>query len=114
MAISDNIQEVIDKINAEHGTGSTPTGDEVRRKSYAAIMKGANSAEWRDYMQLFAKNDQELTKLMPEPDSASAQENFDGASLRNLARVYLLGNGPCGADSPSGQPLNFGVGRILD
>ncbi|MDQ4123189.1 MAG: hypothetical protein M3209_17265 [Acidobacteriota bacterium] len=121
MAISDNIKEVMEKIRQEHGTGSTPTGDEVRRRAYAAIMKGANSNEWKEYMRLFAKNEAELAKLMPEPESNSGSGsgygsgyNNNDAARRNLARVYLLGNGPCGGDSPTGAPLDFGVGNILD
>ncbi|HEX8399865.1 MAG TPA: hypothetical protein VF644_20715 [Pyrinomonadaceae bacterium] len=120
MAISDNIKEVMAKIQQEHGTSSTPTGDEVRRKAYAAIMKGSNSNEWKDYMRLFAKNDAELAKLMPEPESSSGSGSGSGsgystdAGRRNLARVYLAGNGPCGAESPQGAPLDFGVGTVLD
>ena len=120
MAISDNIREVMDKIQQEHATGSTPTGDEVRRRAYAAIMKGANSIEWKDYMRLFAKNEAELAKLMPERESSSGSGSGSGSgydnevSHRNLARVYLLGNGPCGSDSPTGAPLDFGVGTVLD
>lgn len=118
MAISDNISEVMDKIQQEHGTGSTPTGDEVRRKAYAAIMKGANSNEWKDYMRLFAKNETELAKLMPESESGSGSGSGSGYNTdvgrRNLARVYLVGNGPCGADSVTGAPLDFGVGTVLD
>ena len=120
MAISDNIREVMAKIQAEHGSGSTPTGDDVRKKAYAAIMKGANSNEWKDYMRLFAKNDTELAKLMPEAESSSGSGSYSGSgynndlSRRNLARVYLLGNGPCGAESPNGAPLDFGVGTVLD
>jgi hypothetical protein len=118
MAISDNIKEVMAKIQQEHGTGSTPTGDEVRRKAYAAIMKGSNSNEWKDYMRLFAKNDAELAKLMPESQSGSGSGSGSGYNTdvggRNLARVYLVGNGPCGAESPQGAPLDFGVGTVLD
>ena len=120
MAISDNIREVYEKIKKEYGTGKTPTGNKVRKKAYAAIMKGSNSNEWKDYMRLFAKNDTELAKLMPEPESSSGSGSGSGsgystdAGRRNLARVYLLGNGPCGPESPTGAPLDFGVGTVLD
>jgi hypothetical protein len=110
MAISDNIREIQDKINNEFGSSNTPTGDELREKAVAAIFEGANSAEWNNYMQLFAKTDDELAKLMPEPNPNSDQEISD----RNLARAYLVGNGNCGAESPSGAPLSFGIGTTLD
>jgi hypothetical protein len=110
MAISNNIQEIEDKITNEFGSSNTPTGNEVREKAVAAIFEGANSKEWKNYMQLFAKTNDELAKLMPEPNPNSDRE----ITGRNLARAYLVGNGNCGAESPSGTPLSFGIGTTLD
>lgn len=116
MAISDNIKEVMKKIKDEDGTGSTPTGDELRLKSYAAIMNGSNSNEWKEYMRLFAKNEDELAKLIPQYDSnsGSGEAYNNDISSKNLACVYLVANGCCGAESPKGAPLDFGVGNVLD
>jgi hypothetical protein len=110
MAISDNIREVYEKIKREYGTGKTPTGNKVRKKSVAAIMAGASSEEWKDYMKLFAKNEAELARLMPEPNPKNKRD----IARRNLARAYLVGNGPCGADSVTGAPLDYGIGNVLD
>lgn len=110
MAISDNIKKVNDKVRAEVTAGKRTTGNKIRKKAMAAIMNGCNSEEWKDYMRLFAKSDDELAKLMPEPNPGNKKD----IERRNLARVYLVGNGPCGADSPHGAPLDFGVWDTLD
>ena len=41
-------------------------------------------------MEIFARSDEELARLMPEPET-------DANFARNLARTYLIGNGNCGA-----------------
>ena len=110
MAISNNIQEIEQKITSEFGSSNTPTGDEIREKAVAAIFQGADSKEWKNYMQLFAKTEDELAKLMPEPNPNNDSE----IAGRNLARAYLVGNGNCGAESPLGAPLSFGIGATLD
>lgn len=61
-------------------------------------------------MQLFAKDETELAKLRPQ---ANASEDNEIAA-KNVARAYLVGNGNCGAESPMGMPLSFGVEDILD
>lgn len=110
MAISDNIKKMNDKIREEAKAGKRTTGNKIRKKAMAAIMDGCNSESWKDYMRLFAKDEYELAKLMPEPNP----NNKKDIERRNLSRVYLVGNGPCGADSPSGSPLDFGIGTTLD
>jgi hypothetical protein len=110
MAISDNIKKIEEKIKGEYGGKQTPTGRELRVKAVAAIFAGANSEEWKDYMRLFADNEDELAKLMPESNLKEDPQIAD----RNLARAYLVGNGNCGAESPIGVSLSFGVGTKLD
>lgn len=107
--IWDEIQKKIKQIEDEHANTHRPTGDEVGSKAIAAILGGPG--EYAAYMNLFTGGDQaNLIKLMPEANPSNDQQ----ITKRNRSRAYLLGNGPCGADSPSGVPLDFGVEDVLD
>ena len=107
MSIRDNIEEIqtlVDQERAASG-GHSATAMELQNKAVAAILGGASA--WDEYMKMFSKNNTQLTKLRPEPNT---DENFE----RNLARSYLVGNGNCGAASPDGTEYLFGVTGTLD
>lgn len=109
--ISEEIKKKEDLINQEFEdqTSSRPTGNEIAKKSVAAILGGP--AEWIDYMNLFAGGDPaNLAKLMPELNPTSDSD----IANKNRARAYLVANGVCGGESPAGVPLSFGVGTTLD
>ena len=107
MAIDDNIKEVQDKLIAEQIAVSenpgapTPFSDEVRSKAKAAIFGGF--VEYVDYMWLFAKNAEELARLLPteKPIDPNRQE----------ARAYLIRNGICGHGTGNMLPNNV-AGRL--
>lgn len=103
MSIKSNIQEMKAKLAAEEGKPNTPVADDMRAKVVQAIVGG--SAQWDDYMRLFAKNDEELARLRPDPLEPEVSE-------RNLARAYLVGNGVCTVLTH--RNLDFGVEDALD
>jgi len=103
MSIKGNIEEVMKEISGENGQA---VGDEVRMQSVAAIKAGSGSPEWEKYMSRFAKDEAQLARLLPTDDTVGNYE-------MDVARVYLLGNGTCGADT-TGFHLLDGVGDKLD
>lgn len=92
MAIDDNILEVRDKMRAERiafqndPATPTPVSDDVQSKATKAILGGV--ADYVTYMQLFAKNDAELARLIPTDGTTD--------EVRQKARAYLVRNGMCG------------------
>jgi hypothetical protein len=102
MSIRTNIEAVMEQIR----NGDTSLGDTIREKAVHAIMGGEGSSEWEEYMQMFSKSPEQLARLLPTDDT-------DGAFEMDLARTYLVGNGPCGAIT-TGLHLIDGVGDTLD
>jgi hypothetical protein len=102
MSIRTNIEEVMEKIK----DGDTTLGDTIRQKAVLAIMCGDGSSAWEDYMQMFSRSSEQLARLMPT-------DSTDGVFEMDLARTYLVGNGPCGAIT-TGLHLLDGVGDTLD
>src|SRR5580765_7116177 len=92
MSISENIQEKADQIHAErlaipNPDQPHPIADEVQKKAQDAILGGQE--EWETYVSLFAKDAQELARLIPTDGT--------GDATRNRARAYLGANGMCGS-----------------
>lgn len=91
MSISANIQAKIDELEAERlaiddDTKPHPKADEVRTKAMKAILGSA--ADWVIYMKLYAKDADELARLIPTDGS-------DNDEVKNIARAYLAANGMC-------------------
>ncbi|MDQ3749891.1 MAG: hypothetical protein M3367_12915 [Acidobacteriota bacterium] len=103
MSIRSNIEKIIKQV--QDATPDTAQGDEIRRKAVDAIMKGEGSKEWRSYMEMFAENEEQLARLIPTDDTKGVYE-------MDVARTYLLGNGPCGAQTV--DRLIYGVDDKLD
>lgn len=102
MSIRTNIQKVIDEIQKPE---NAELGDELQKKAILAIKGGEGSPPWKEYMQMFAENDEQLARLMPTDNT---KDDFE----MDLARTYLIGNGPCGALTVT--RLLFGVEDTLD
>ena len=103
MSIKSNIEEIVARLAEEEENDITTTADDMREKVVRAIIGGAS--QWDGYMRLFARDEKELARLRPEAPG-------DDASARNLARAYLIGNGPCTVLTR--QNLLFGVTDALD
>jgi len=88
MSIRDNITDKIKAIHDEReevGFGG-PIAEEVRTKAMKAILGGAE--EWKEYVQLYAKTDAELARLIPTDGTHNDEK-------KNIARAYLAANGMC-------------------
>lgn len=103
MSIRSNIEKIIKQV--QNAAPDTTQGDEIRRKAVEAIMKGEGSKEWRAYMEMFTENEEQLARLLPTDDTKGVYE-------MDVARTYLLGNGPCGAQTV--DRLIYGVDDRLD
>ena len=103
MSIRTNIEKIIKQV--QEAAPNTALGDEIRRKAVEAIRKGEDSKEWRAYMEMFAENEEQLARLIPTDDTKGVYE-------MDVARTYLLGNGPCGAQTV--DRLIYGVDDKLD
>ena len=91
MSIQENVLEKMAAIENEiaqigDDTKPHPIADEVRNKAMRAIL--GTSAEWVIYMQLYAKNPEQLARLIPT-------DGTDGDEKMNIARAYLAANGMC-------------------
>ncbi len=102
MSIRTNIEKV---INEAQKPENAELADELQKKAVLAIKGGEGSLPWREYMEMFAENDEQLARLLPTDDT---KDNFE----MDLARTYLIGNGPCGAITIT--RLLFGVEDTLD
>ncbi|HEX5705987.1 MAG TPA: hypothetical protein VFX96_01730 [Pyrinomonadaceae bacterium] len=96
MSISSNIQEIVNRVEAElnatsdaEGGPSSETAATLHVLSIGAIHGGNASVEWRDYMSLFAKTPEELARLIPT-------DGTEGDASMREARAYLVRNGVCG------------------
>ncbi len=93
MPIDENIKEVADAIHAEriakqnNPQAPTPVSDDVQSKAIKAIL--GSVTDYVSYMQLFAKDDAELARLIPTDGTTD--------DARQLARAYLVRNGMCGS-----------------
>ena len=107
MSIRANLKGVRREILLECLADNKPFTREVQDKAVAAILNGMQSAECREYMNLFADpaKPQQLARLMSQDSSA-------GNPAMDRARAYLVANGPCGTDTVT----NFekGVSDVLD
>ncbi len=107
MAIDDNIQRIIDLMEAEavalqeNPAAPTPVSTDVQSKAKAAIHGGVE--QYVAYMRIFATNDEELARLLPleNPLDPNRQE----------ARAYLVRNGTCGHGTGR-MTLNNVAGRL--
>lgn len=101
MSIRDNVTKIKKQMLMEVGETAKPTCDKISKLGLKAIHNGKDSAEWREYMTLFAEpgNDKQLNRLLAKDDTAN-----DDAM--NEARAYLVADGPCTPDTV----LNFGKG----
>lgn len=102
MSIRTNIEKVINEIQKPE---NAEFGEELQKKAILAIKGGEGSPPWREYMEMFAENDEQLARLMPTDDT---KDDFE----MDRARTYLIGNGPCGALTIT--RLLFGVEDTLD
>jgi hypothetical protein len=106
MSILDNIKKIQSDFKAAQDAGQEfPLAIEIQNKSIDAIIEGAESDDWSDYMEIFATNPAELARLIPT-------DGTDGDAIKRRARAYLVGNGPCGPETL--LRLDFGVGDDLD
>jgi hypothetical protein len=68
----------------------------------AAIHGGVRSAAWRAYMMQFVDQDPLGTPVdKRQLDRLLATDGTDGNPDMDRHRAYLLGNGPCGPDTPT-------------
>ena len=88
MSIRDNVLEKMAEIQVElvANPAGGPVSQALKAKSIAAIMGGA--AEWVAYMNIYAKNPEELARLIP----ADGTENDP---IKREARAYLVANAVC-------------------
>ncbi|MDT4894956.1 MAG: hypothetical protein QOH25_33 [Acidobacteriota bacterium] len=79
----------------------------------AAVLGGIKSEAWRTYMLQFVDKDaagteidpRQLRRLLATDDTV---DNFE----QDVHRVYLVSNGPCGANSPDGRGFDLFVESI--
>ena len=102
MSIKNNVEEVMRQIGSE---GGETIGDELRKQSVKAIKAGEGSKEWKEYMNRFAKDENQLARLLPTDDTQGDYE-------MDVARAYLVGNGVCGAETTRFHLLD-GIGDKL-
>jgi len=68
----------------------------------AAIHGGVRSAAWRAYMMQFVDQDPLGTPVdKRQLDRLMATDGTEGNPEMDRHRAYLLGNGPCGPDTPT-------------
>ena len=107
MAIDDNIQRIIDLMEAEtialqqDPAAPTPVSTDVQSKAIAAIHGGVE--QYVAYMRIFATNDEELAQLLPLENPVDPN--------RREARAYLVRNGTCGQGTGR-MTLNNVAGRL--
>ena len=106
MSISSNIQEKIDAIHQERETTPAndphPIADELKTKATNAILGGASN--YLKYMQLFAKTEEELARLIPT-------DGTEDDPLKKEARAYLVANGVC-APGTGDKLMNVVTNRL--
>lgn len=61
-----------------------------------AITNGPKSPEWKDYMSIFADNDEQL-KLLTEPKLGDVEGEEEEEFYLTRARAYLVSNAVCAA-----------------
>lgn len=83
---------------------TTPIADDVMDKAREAIFHGRPSDQWTTYMSLFATNQAELDRLVPNDGTTD--------TVREKARVYLVANAICSMGT--GHNLANKVGNKLD
>ncbi|HSE19936.1 MAG TPA: hypothetical protein VLB46_22940 [Pyrinomonadaceae bacterium] len=101
MTIRANVIKIKKDMLMEVGETSKPICDKISKLALKAIDRGKGSAEWNEYMALFAApgNEAQLKRLQ-------ATDNTADDDAMNEARAYLLADGPCTPDTV----LNFGNG----
>lgn len=104
MKIRARITQVQEALHAQ-GTASKLHTD-FTSAALNAIRGGITSAEWKEYMRLFADNEAQLKRLTGEDSSTEGYVK--------VASAYLVANGTCGGHSPMGLPLAFGVDERID
>jgi hypothetical protein len=82
---------VIDKVSPAPGGKPGDLGEAIGELAVKAIMKGLRSPEWKQYMSLFADNEEQLTLLTVERETDSEYAPRD--------RAYIVANAVCAADT---------------
>ena len=108
MSIKENIEGVIkiledERIAINDLSKPHPLSDEFRGKATRAITGSA--ADWVIYMKQFAKDDQQLARLIPT-------DGTEKDVIKNTARAYLAANGMCAPGT--GRNLGINVTGKLD
>lgn len=101
MTIRANIKAKKKAMLNEVGETEKPVSTQISQMGLLAIDRGKGSPEWNNYMALFAEpgNQKQLDRLLAKDDTAGMEE-------MNLARAYLVADGPCTPDTV----MNFGNG----
>jgi hypothetical protein len=108
MSILENIKKIKADFKESQEQGRDfPLAMEIQAKSVEAIIGGADSEAWVEYMKIFASPDdpQQLARLIPTDHTENDPE-------KRLARAYIVGNGPCGPITLT--KLDFTVNDTLD
>ncbi len=106
--ILDNIKKIQQDFKEAQEQGTEfPLAMEIQAKSVEAIIGGAKSEAWIEYMKIFASpsDPKQLERLVPT-------DGTDDDTDKRLARAYLAGNGPCGPITLT--RLDFTVDDTLD
>lgn len=101
MTIRANIKAIKKQMLNEVGETEKPVSTKISQMGLLAIDRGKGSPEWNAYMALFAdpNNPKQLARLQGQDDTGTIEE-------MNLARAYLVADGPCTPDTV----MNFGNG----
>ena len=105
MSIKNNLAKVHVAVVIDTFKGG-PFGAKLKASAIAAITKGLNSEEWKDYMKLFADNEQQLTRLTVEDPNEP--------SWFKESRAYIVSNAICGADTTGETGANVDDGFSAD
>lgn len=78
----------------------------LRAAAINALTKGIGSDEWKEYMSLFADNNEQLMRLTVEDDNEPG--------WFKESRAYIVSNAICGADTTGQTGANVGDGFAED
>lgn len=105
MSIKENIKALKLEMLKELLESNKPICEKVSKMGLEAINAGKGPGPWEEYMKLFAEPGNHLDRLM-------ARDGTETDTDMNMARAYLVADGPCTPDTV----INFGKGTsdILD
>lgn len=90
MSIKDNLNKMHVAVVTDTFNGGN-LGSLLRATAVNALTNGRTSDEWKEYMTLFADNEEQLMRLTAEGDN-------DPGWFREQ-RAYIVSNAICGADT---------------